>query len=279
MLRSVKELERYSIGATDGTIGKVSDFYFDDVAWVVRYFVVETGSWLARRRVLISPISIDRSNWQDKVLSLSITQDQVRNSPDIDTHRPVSRQHEMTYLGYYGYPYYWGSTGLWGQGAYPSMMSGLGYGGTDSQYRQSQAMAARETAETLADSHRHDDPHLRSCAAVASYHIHGSDGDIGHVQGFLVDEESWAIRYLIVNTSNWWLGHQVLISPQWIDEVSWAAATVSVDLTRERIQSSPEYDPATTYDRSMESGLYRHYGRSVYWPHPVACESAQTQLP
>ena len=279
MLRSVKELERYSISATDGTIGKVSDFYFDDIAWTIRYLVVETGSWLSRRKVLISPISIDRSNWEEKLLSVSISKDQVRNSPDIDTHRPVSRQHEMTYLGYYGYPYYWGGTGLWGQGPYPAMLSGIGYGGTDSEFRQAQALAARDAAEAAADSHHNDDPHLRSCTAVAEYHVHGNDGDIGHVQGFLLDEESWAIRYLIVNTSNWWLGHQVLIAPDWIADVGWAAAMVSIDLSRAQIQSAPPYDPDAEPNRAMETGLYRHYGRSAYWPHPVACETAEAQLP
>ena len=106
----------------------MKDFYFDDLAWVVRYLVVETGSWLSSRKVLISPIAIGHPDWAERVLPVSITKEQVKNSPDIDTDKPVSRQHEMQYLGYYGYPSYWGGAGLWGSGAYPgAMLTGVGY--------------------------------------------------------------------------------------------------------------------------------------------------------
>ena len=121
MLRSMKNLEDYAIRATDGIIGHVKDFYFDDEAWVIRYLVVDTGTWLSSRKVLISPISIGHPDWTDRVLPVSITKEQVKNSPDIDTQKPVSRQHEIQYLGYYGYPYYWGGAGLWGEGIDPSM--------------------------------------------------------------------------------------------------------------------------------------------------------------
>ncbi len=97
------------------------------------------------------------------------------------------------------------------------------------------------------------------------YYVHASDGDMGHVKGFLVDEKSWAIRYLIVNTSNWWLGHEVLIAPQWIDHVDWTESTVSVDLTREAVKHSPPYDSAAPLDRDHELGIYKHYGRTGYW--------------
>jgi hypothetical protein len=119
MLRSMKDLENYAIRATDGIIGHVKDFYFDDGTWVVRYLVVETGSWLSSRKVLISPMAIGHPEWTGRVLPVSITKEQVKNSPDIDTDRPVSRQHERQYLEYYGYPFYWGGAGLWGAGVYP----------------------------------------------------------------------------------------------------------------------------------------------------------------
>jgi hypothetical protein len=130
MLHSMKDLEGYTIGATDGVIGHVKDFYFDDEAWVIRYLVVETGAWLSSRRVLISPIAINEPNWSEKSFPAAITQEQVKNSPNIDTDKPVSRQHEIAYSGYYGYPYYWGGGGFWGNGVYPGMMlSGVGHGG------------------------------------------------------------------------------------------------------------------------------------------------------
>lgn len=113
MLSTVEELEKYTIGATDGTIGTVDDFYFDDHDWVVRYVVVDTSAWLPGRKVLISPFSIGDSDLRNHVFPASISRDQIKNSPGIDADKPVSRQHEIRYLGYYGYPYYWGGSGLW----------------------------------------------------------------------------------------------------------------------------------------------------------------------
>ena len=265
MLRSMKELENYAIRATDGTIGHVKDFYFDDESWVVRYFVVDTGAWLSHRKVLISPIAIGHPNWVERVLYASLTTEQVRNSPDIDTERPVSRQHEMSHLRYYGYPYYWGGTGLWGGVDDPSMMLMTGYDGFVPTPR-SQPTEAEEKAWASAEAalHETDDPHLRSCKAVTGYHVEATDGGIGHVQGMLVDEDSWAIRYLVVDTSNWWLGHQVLVAAQSIQDVSWSEETVSVNLTRQAVKDAPPYD-AEALDRNLETNAPERYGLSGHW--------------
>jgi uncharacterized protein YrrD len=264
MLRSMNDLEDCAIHATDGSIGEVQDFYFDDKAWVIRYLVVDTGTWLSSRKVLISPIAIGHPNWTEKILPVSITKEQVKNSPDIDTDKPVSRQHEMQYLGYYGYPYYWGGAGLWGGGGYPGMLV-TGYSGFGVTPPVVRPEVEEANARAEAARHRDDDPHLRSCKAVKGYHIHATDGDIGHVQGLLVDEKTWAIRYIIVDTSNWWLGHQVLIAPQWIQDVSWPDAKVSVNLTRQAVKDAPTYDAAAQLDRKQESRIYKHYGRPGYW--------------
>ena len=263
MLRSMSDLEGYAIAATDGTIGHVKDFYFDDKAWVIRYLVVDTGSWLSSRKVLISPIAIGHPNWTKKILPVSINKEQVKNSPDIDTEKPVSRQHEMRYLGYYGYPNYWDGAGLWGAGAYPNLMR-PGYPGFASTPQAIQSEVAKEARAQTA-LHQEDDPHLRSCKAVVSYHIQASDGDIGHVQGLLVDEETWAIRYIVVKTSNWWLGHQVLVAPQWIQDVRWRDSTVSVNLTRQAVKNAPSYDSTEQLNREQEKDIYKHYGRRGYW--------------
>ncbi len=263
MLRSTKDLENFTIGATDGEIGHVKDFYFEDDTWIVRYLIVDTGSWLSRRKVLISPISVRQPSWADRTLPVGITREQVRNSPDIDTDMPVSRQNESLYLGYYGYPPYWGGGGMWGDSMYPYAMV-PGYAGA----RLDWAEHEREEREWLAAErarHSQDDPHLRSCQAVNGYQLHATDGDIGHVAGFLVDDENWAIRYLIVGTSNWWVGHKVLIAPPWITEVNWSKRTVSVDLTRESVKGAPTYDPDQPWSRPRELGLYRHHGRAGYW--------------
>jgi hypothetical protein len=270
MLRSMKDLEQYAIGASDGPVGHVKDFYFDDDSWVIRYLVVETGSWLNSRKVLISPISIHHPNAVDHVLPVRITREQVKNSPDIDTDKPVSRQHEIEYLGYYGYPTYWGGVGMWGEGLYPYAMV-PGYAGFEDD-REARALEAEAYIRADRARHRNDDPHLRSCQAIIGYNIRAADGEIGHVESLIVDEETWAIRYMVVNTSNWWVGHQVLIAPQWITGVHWADQTVSVDLGRETIKDAPPYDSTATLNREHEMGLYDHYGREGYWASRAEAE-------
>lgn len=269
MLRSMVDLEDCAIRATDGNIGNVKDFYFDDEARVIRYSVVDTGSWLSSRKVLISPTGIGPPDWAEKLLPVSITKVQVKNSPHIDTDKPVSRQHQMRYLGYYGYPSYLGDAGLWGGGEYPGMMLPC-YGGFSAAPYVADLKAQETYARADEARHRDDDLHLRSCNAVMDYYIEPSDGDIGHVQGLLVDEQTWAIRYMIVDTSNWWLGHQVLISPQWIKNVSWPEGTVSAALTRQAVKDAPPYDSTVQLDRTQEMGIHEHYGRPGYWADAVS---------
>ncbi len=264
MLREVKSLIGFTMGATDGEIGHVRDFYFDDEAWVIRYLVVETGTWLMHRKVLVSPIALGAPDWAADSLPAKLTREQLRNCPSIDTDQPVSRQHELAFSGYYGYPNYWGGSGLWGAGYYPgAMLTGVGYEGSGSEYLA--AEVEQERRARAAEQRKPADPHLRSCKAVTGYHIDAVDGELGHIEGMLIDERSWAIRYLIVNTSNWWLGHRVLIAPEWITDVSWLERKVAVDLTRQAIQESPPYDPALLPDRPGESLIYEHYGRDGYW--------------
>ena len=261
MLRNTKDLEGYAIDATDGEIGHVRDFYFDERSWVIRYLIVDTGEWLASRKVLISPIAAGAPNRAQELLPVSITREQVRSSPDIDTDKPVTRQHEMEYSGHYGYPYYWSGTAYWGSGLYPNLML-PGAGGLGS--REGLRMGV-ENARAEAAREPHSDPHLRSCNAVVGYHIHASDGEIGHVWGLLMDEETWAIRYMVVDTSNWWLGHKVLIAPAWIKDLNWVDSTVWVNLTRQAVKDAPAYDPAVNLDRVAESRLHDHYGQVGYW--------------
>tara|TARA_R110001583_G_scaffold38499_2_gene124444 strand:+ start:12218 stop:13042 length:825 start_codon:yes stop_codon:yes gene_type:complete len=274
MLRTIKNLEGYTIQATDGNIGHVSDVYFDDKTWCVRYLVVDTGTWLSSRKVLISPISIGTANWADKLLPVSITKVQVENSPDINTQKPVSRQQEIELLEYYGYPYYWGGYGMWGGGMYPNMML-TGYDGLVSTAHDEDPEV---TKASKAEQHQDDDIHLRSCQAIIDYHIHASDGDIGHIEDLLIDEDTWAIRYMIVNTSNWWLGHQVVIPPHWIQDVSWPDGKASVNLTRQAVKDAPPYNQAMQVDRKAEMFIYNHYGRPGYWMDDEKHDTAKPQV-
>lgn len=259
MLRNLKDLADYTISATDGAIGHVKDFYFEDDIWVVRYLVVDTGTWLSSRKVLITPIAVHHSDWEARTLGVSITKEQVRDSPDFDSDKPVSRQNEAQYLSYYGYPTYWGSGGLWGAGLYPyAMVPGFPGYGIDQVEREQELEAYLRDERAR---HRNDNPNLRSCNAVTGYNIHATDGDIGHVSGFLVDDQTWAIRYLVIDTSNWWGGHKVLIAPPWIKGVEWSDQTVTVELSRESLKNAPPYDPAADWSHEQEVALGRHYGR------------------
>ena len=265
MLRNIKDLRGYAIRATDGAIGKVDDFYFDDEDWGIRYLVVDTGSWLSGRKVLISPIAVGHAGWMARRLPVALTRAQVEHSPDIDTRKPVSRQHEAQYFGYYGYPYYWGGAGLWGMGAYPGSLTAQG--------RIEEDLKAHGTHATPTA----DDCHLRSSNAVIGHHITATDGDIGHLEDLLVDDHTWAIRHLIVATSNWWGGHRVLVAPQWIKDVSWSEAKVSVDLTRQAVKDAPPYDSAAQLDRQLGAG--HPSALRPPWPldHRVAAPSPVSQ--
>jgi hypothetical protein len=255
MFRSINDLDGFTIGATDGDIGTVREFYFDDVSYTVRYVVVDTGGWLGERKVLLTPIAFRAMDREHKRIEAALTKAQVEKSPDIDTEKPVSRQHEIAYYGYYGYTPYWAGSYLWGAFPYPYPAAGPAL---------SPAELERERHWNWETKDRQD-PHLRSSREVSGYHIHATDGDIGHVEDFLVDDLSWAIRYMIVDTTNWWPGKKVLVAPAWIDRVDWAEAKVEVHLRRDQIRTSPEYDPARPIERAYETRLYGHYAQPGYW--------------
>ena len=240
MLRNVKDLRGYTIRATDGFIGAVDDFYFDDQDWGIRYLVIDTGRWPSDRKVLISFSAIGSPDQMTQELPVSLTKTQVEHSPRSDTRKPVSR-HETEHFGPYGYPYYWSGAGLWGMGAYP--------GGLTTANRIEEELRANRTRATRTS----DDYHLRSSNAVTGYRVEATDGNIGHVEDLLVDDYTWAIRYLLVKTSNWWGGRRVLVAPQSIEDVNWSKSTVSVDLTRQAIKNTISYDSARQLGRERSS--------------------------
>jgi len=272
MLRNSQEINTYVLDAKDGEAGSVNDLFFDDQDWVIRYLVVQTGNWLASRKVLISPYSIGKPDWKNKRLPINSSKQQVKESPDVATDMPVSRQFEVTYADYYRYPYYWEGTGLWGDGVYFPTLLGSDYAG-DGTMGRVRAEIAEDYVRAEESRHETDDPHLRSCKAVVGYHVHATDGELGHISEMLVDEETWAIRYLVVDTSNWWMGQKVLVPPQWITDINWADSKVSINLTRETIKNSPHYDTTAELNRQHEEALYKHYGRPNYWEREHARET------
>lgn len=249
MLRSTSKLPGKGIVAVDGEIGSVDHFFFDDIKWAVRYLVVNTSNWLVGRQVLISPQSVKQIDWADGGVTVALTKEQVKQSPEIDVLRPISRQQEIAFMNYYEYPYYWGNDETWAL-LHPEAPKQAAPGAT---------AAAQGISEVPSDSH------LRSSQTVASYHIAALDGDLGHVEDFVIDDESWNIRYIVINTRNWWPGKKVIVAPQWINSVDWHDSKVHVNLTQEAIKGSPEFSESTLISREYENQLYRYYGQPGYW--------------
>ena len=175
MLRKLRDLEHFVVDASDGDIGTVTDFLVDDESWTIKHLVVQTGGFFDGRRVLISPASFRQADWEARRFLLALTVGKVKNSPTVDVDEPVSRQHERDFALYYGYPIYGGARGLGGLGAYPGLLPGGG--------RKATSVEHSDQASS--------DVHLRSAAKLRGYHIQGTDEAIGHVDDFIVDDETW----------------------------------------------------------------------------------------
>lgn len=245
MLSKAQTLTGYTLHSLDGEIGHVKEFYFDDQHWAIRYLVANTGNWLTGRQVLISPHALNAVNTERQYLTITLTKKQIEYSPTLDTDKPVSRQFEEAYYGYYGWPLYSSDASVYG--LYPSIIGS----------REGQSATPEEKATW--------DLHLRSTHDVIGHNIQAADGEIGHVDDFIIDDRAWAIRYLIIDTRNWWPGKLVLISPRWIERVSWSESKVFMNLSREAIKQSPEYTTASLLTRDYETALHRHYDRRGYW--------------
>lgn len=243
MLRSISEIIGYHMMAMDGEIGKAHDFLFDDQKWTVRHLVVDTGKWLPGRRVLIAPEGLGQADWEKQLLTVSLTKNKIENSPTVDTDKPVSRQQEIELQRYFAWTPYWGP----------------GMGGL---YAQPAAVAVPEkTGEEV----RKGDSHLRSVRHVKGYRVSALDGKIGHIDDFIVDDETWILRYVVVDTGNWLPGTKVLVSPWWLKDINWAEHKVDTDLRRDDIKKGPQFDPASPVNREYEERLYDFYGRPKYW--------------
>ena len=244
MLIKAKTLKGYSLKSLDGHIGSVSEFYFDDRFWVIRYLVANTGNWLTGRKVLISPYSLREIDIDKKEVNVHLTKQQITDCPALDSDKPVSLQYESLYNDYYGFPNYWGGPYMWGGDPYLELD------------RSRWGLAAIEATEW--------DRHLRSSYEVTGYHLEAVDGEIGHVDDFILDS-MWSIQYLVAATTNWWPGKKVLISPRWVRSVSWDERQVEVGLSSAHIKDAPEYTDQTFITRDYETSLYGHYNREGYW--------------
>jgi sporulation protein YlmC with PRC-barrel domain len=251
MLRKASDLRGHHLGARDGEIGRVKDFYFDDQDWTVRYLVADTNKWLPGRKVLLSPRGIKQIRQSERVIDFDLTREQIQQSPSIDEHRPVDRQFEVAYHQYYQWPFYWQGTGMWGPMTAP----------LDDP---AQVFPLTEQGASNEDSHLH------SASEVYGYGIHAQDGEFGHVEDLIFEEDSWRIRYMVIDTRDWWPGKKVLIAPQWIQKISFPDSEVRVDLLRATIESAPAFDMSGPVTRDYELSLFRHYSKAPYWDQKMA---------
>lgn len=234
MLYRLQQLFDLPVGASDGEFGGIRDAYFDDYHWTVRYLIVDAGMWMARREVLISPISVTIIDWDERRALVNLTKQQIEASPPIETDKPVSRQTEAAFFDYYAYPYYWGGRSAWGTTSNPV----------------SRATSAAHAFGALSEDFAFalpGDPRLRSCREVIGYRLQANDGPMGCLEDFLVDDVSWALSYLIVDTRGGSPHVHVVIPPEWIDDVDWAEKTVTVNVSRKTLQNAPEYDPTLNF--------------------------------
>lgn len=248
MLREAKMLKGCVVRAEDGPIGRVDGVFFDDQSWGVRYLVVDTGGLLSDEKVLILPDFVEEINEaMPASVRVSLTREQVEKSPCVEADRPVAAQQEVDYYAYHGAAPYWGAWEAAGWG-----VSGPGF----PPYTRPDAEAGAE---------ERGDPHLRSSTEVRGYAIRSRDRTIGHVEDFIVDDQDWEIRYVIVDTRDWLPGKKVPLSAAWVSGISWAGAEIEVDLMAEEIRSAPEWSPGTTINRQYETELHAHFGRTPYW--------------
>lgn len=248
MQRNINSLVGFTIGATDGDIGNVEEFYFDDTTWTVRYMIVKTGGWLTGREVLISPEAILIPDWKNKIMPVNLTRSQVENSPDIDTDKPISRQEEEKLFEYYPWQSYY-DAGLYGDG--------MGMMGTF-------PLMPFPNENTLEKSGADENPdiktHLRSTHEVKGYIIHAVDGEIGKVSDFIFNEQTWQITFIAVKTGHLFSEKKVLISPSWIKEVKWNMQEVLVNVSVEAVKNSPVYDASKPIENNYTEDLHDHYG-------------------
>ena len=227
MQRNIKSLIGYSMEATDGDIGKVEDFYFEDSTWLIRYFILKTGNWFFNRKVLISPQAIIKRDYVSGIFPVNLSKDQIRTSPDIDTDKPVSRQQDIQLYGHYA----WQRNG-----------SGFYAGGSEAIDNDPIIDEKILKEADPNDKRSDDDLHLRSAKKIIEYHIHASDGDFGHVIDFVFDDANWQIIYLVVGSDNWFGGKQFLIETGRVKEIQWENSKVIVNISIGEIKGGPLFD-------------------------------------
>ncbi len=254
MLLSGKGFEDFIVETKDNEIGTLKDMYFDDDKLTIRYLVVKTSGRIGENKFLVSPIMVERVDLLNRSIHLSIEDDTLKSCPTPDDKDRVSRTAEQRYYDFLGAPYYWAGTATWGVAETPA-------GILDHPYP-----LTHQPDQALDDIYEHeDDIHLRSFNEVQGYQVTASDGEVGEIQDILLEDENWRIRYFVVRTGTWLKHRDVLISPEWLEKISWGGKVVYFNATKEAIENSPLFDPDQPVNRHLETRLYDYYGRPRYW--------------
>ncbi|MEO8721117.1 MAG: PRC-barrel domain-containing protein [Ginsengibacter sp.] len=249
MKRNIKNLIGFQMKETDGEIGVVEEFYFDDLSWTIRYLIVKTGNWLSGRKVLISPKVLQQPDWENNEFPVNLTKAQIENSPDIDTDKPVNRQQEEMLSSYYPWEMYWGNS--------PDEHGAGIFGAMPSELYESEAPKPEATNY---ENPQTGDKHLRSTEEVKGYTIHATNGEIGKVIDYIFDDQNWKIKYLVLDTGNWLNRSKVLVSTNLIKQVNWENSVVVVKVSTDAVKNSPEYDESQEIDEAYENHLSDYYG-------------------
>ncbi|MFC1493182.1 PRC-barrel domain-containing protein [candidate division KSB1 bacterium] len=230
MLYSAEELLKNTILATDGEIGKVNDFLFDDEEMQIRYLVADTGDWLIDKKVLISPEALVKPLKEEKIFPVYLTKKQVENSPGIKKDRPVYLQYELDLHKFYGWKPY-------------SAMAGI------TRTASPSAVGKSYPVEVNCEN---ENPHLRSIKEVIGYKAQAENGYAGKIHDFIIDRDSWTIKFIIIRTGKCFFGKNVIVSPSWINSIKWFGQSVYLGLLSRSIHNSPEYDPSIIIDSDLE---------------------------
>jgi uncharacterized protein YrrD len=255
MLHRLKEVIGCAITDSAGEVGYIKDIYFDDQTWVLRYYVVQTGTWLNSQEVLLSPVSVTMHDGKQIGFATSLSRQQVKDSPPLASDMPVSRQYEQQLSGYYGWGPYWSTLAYeWPSVyAYP-MAGGLGY------YPYSDEVAAsQEYGSAMASQRESGDPCLRSMKEVRGYGIEATDGKIGHLEDLFLDSDSMRMSHFEVKTRNWLPGKHVVVDIAFVGTINWADEQISLRLSREEVRASPPYDPMMFIDEKYQSAISSYY--------------------
>jgi sporulation protein YlmC with PRC-barrel domain len=232
MLRLLEDLTGYAIHATDGRLGEVRDILFDDEKWAVRNLVLGTVGRLGGRSLLVSPIAIDRIDEEERAVYLSLTSKEVEDAPSLEEDPPVSRQQEARYYDHHHWPYYWAGPYTWGFWGTPSGLRG------GPPIPDDVPQEVRDMQLQRAEQH---DPHLRSFNTVNGYSVQASDGAMGDIEDMVYDDETWRIRYLVVDTAKYLPSKDVLVPPSAAERIVFAESKVYLDMTKDEISSRPAF--------------------------------------